>query len=68
MCKLHVSDILTAFYICEKMVFETRENKKLANKDSLQQGFFLPFSGTWPMALELGISRSFTQNWEFLAK
>ena len=32
------------------------------------QGFFSVFLGTWPVALELGISLIFAQNWEFLAK
>ena len=34
----------------------------------IQSGLFLTLLGTWPMALELGISLSFAQNWEFLAK
>ena len=31
-------------------------------------GLFLTLLGVWPVALELGISQSFAQNWEFLAK
>ena len=31
-------------------------------------GLFLTLLGTWPVELELGISQSFDQNWEFLAK
>ena len=35
---------------------------------SVLAGLFLTLLGTWPVALELGISRRFAQNWEFLAK
>ena len=31
-------------------------------------GLFLTLLGTWPVALDLGISRCFAQNWEYLAK
>ena len=34
----------------------------------MKTGLFLTFLGTWPVVLELGILRSFAQNWEFLEK
>ena len=50
------------------MLPASADGNRFAHCLSVLPWLFLTLLRTWPVALELGILRSFAQNWEFLAK